>query len=92
LSAAAGIGFVASLFGYTLSSARIFAVQPTLLVAALTVLVACCTVLVPRHGTEGAACALAIAYSVHAFLSWWVLRRSPLEARKIADAPRTQAA
>jgi O-antigen/teichoic acid export membrane protein len=87
LSAAAGIGFVASLLCYALSSARVFAVQPLLLLAALAVLVGCCALLVPNHGGDGAASALVVASSVHALLAWLALRRVRMESRGF-DASR----
>jgi len=92
LSAAAGIGFVASLLCYAISSARVFAVQPLLLGVTLAVLVASCAVLVPRHRGNGAALALMGASSVLALLSWLALRRVRTEARILDEPPVTQAA
>jgi hypothetical protein len=92
LSAAAGIGFVASLLCYALSAARVFAVQPLLLGVSLAVLVASCAALVPRHGGDGAAWGLAIASSVLTLVTWLALRRAPMGARKIDEPHVTQAA
>jgi O-antigen/teichoic acid export membrane protein len=92
LSAAAGIGFVATLLCYALSAARVFAVQPLLLGVTLAVLVASCAALVPRHGGDGAAWGLAIASSVLTLVTWLALRRAPMDARKIAEPHVTQAA
>ncbi len=61
LAAAAGLGFVATLFGYVLTAARVIAIQPILLGVTLAVAVACCAILVPRQGAMGAAWALVIA-------------------------------
>jgi O-antigen/teichoic acid export membrane protein len=91
LSAAAGLGFVASLLCYSLSSARIFAVQPLLVAVTLAVLVACCAALVPRHGGDGAALALVAASSLHALLSWLALRklRPAMDPAKVSPACRS---
>jgi O-antigen/teichoic acid export membrane protein len=75
LSAAAGMGLVASFLGYALTSARIITVQPVLLTVTLTVLVICCVMVVPRYGGAGAAWALVAASSAHAVVSWLALRR-----------------
>ena len=92
LSAAAGLGFVATLLGYSLSAARVFRVQPVLLAVALTVLMAGCAALVPRYGGAGAALSLMLASSVQALLAWLALRKVPIEA-EIRGEPRvTQAA
>jgi O-antigen/teichoic acid export membrane protein len=87
LSAAAGIGFVATLLCYAISSARVFAVQPLLLGVTLAVLVASCAVLVPNHGGDGAASALVVASSVQALLAWLALRRVRMESQGF-DASR----
>ncbi len=92
LSAAAGLGFVASLLCYALSSARVFAVQPLLLVVTLIVLIACCAVLVPRYGGEGAALALVVASSVQALLSGLALRRVQRGVQRFRGSRATQAA
>ena len=76
LSAAAGMGVVASLLGYCLTSARVIAIQPLLLTVTLTVLAACCVAIVPRWGGDGAAWALLAATSVYALASWLALRRA----------------
>jgi O-antigen/teichoic acid export membrane protein len=84
LSAAAGMTVVASMLGYSLTSARVITIQPVLLTVTLTVLVACCTAIVPRWGGEGAAWALLAATSAHALVSWLALRRAvwkPAEIR-----------
>jgi O-antigen/teichoic acid export membrane protein len=76
LSAAAGTALIASLLGYSLTAARVIAVQPLLLTVTLTVLAACCFAVVPRWGTNGAAWALLAATSAHALASWLALRRA----------------
>jgi len=75
LSTAAGMGFVASLLGYALTSARVIAVQPFLLTLTLTLLVTCCAALVPRYGGDGAAWSLFAASSLHVLVSWLALHR-----------------
>lgn len=76
LSVAAASGFVASLLGYALTSARIIVAQPAILIVTLGALTALCAVLVPALGTSGAAWALAVAYVVQGVASRIVLRRS----------------
>ena len=75
LSAAAGMGLVASFLGYALTSARVITVQPVLLTVTLTILVMCCVTVVPRYGGDGAAWALVAASSAHALVSWLALHR-----------------
>ena len=87
----AGMGFVASLLGYSLTSARVIAIQPVLLTATLTVLVVSCAMFVPRYGGVGAAWALFAASSVHSFVSWVALRRFRTEARRILPYDGTPA-
>jgi O-antigen/teichoic acid export membrane protein len=76
LSAAAGMTLVASMLGYSLTAARVIAIQPFLLTLTLTVLTAGCFAIVPRWGESGAAWALLCATSVHALVSWVALRRA----------------
>jgi O-antigen/teichoic acid export membrane protein len=91
LSGAAGMGMVASLLGYALTSARVIALQPLLLTVTLTVLTACCFAVVPRWGGNGAAWALLAATSVHALVSWVALRRAVWKQdptlRQLSDQP-----
>lgn len=92
LSAAAGMALVASLLGYSLTAARVITIQPLLLTVTLTVLAMCCSVLVPRHGGDGAAWALLAATSVHALVSWLVLRRAvwkPAESLRLNEILRS---
>lgn len=74
LSAAAGVGFVATLLGYALTAARVIAVQPVMLSATLAVVTAGCAALVPTHGAAGAAWALVLAALVQAAWSAAALR------------------
>jgi hypothetical protein len=90
LSAAAGMGLVASLLGYSLTSARVITIQPLLLTVTLTVLVVCCSAVVPYRGGEGAAWALLVATSVHALVSWVALRHfvwKPGESMGLHETP-----
>ncbi len=64
LMAAAGIGYVASFFGYAMTAARNFRIQmPLFAVVTITSAVAC-SVLVPGNGLRGAAMALLLAILV----------------------------
>lgn len=58
LSAAAGLGFVATLLGYALTAARVLVLQTWVLATALAVTAAGCAVLVPHLGAIGGAWAL----------------------------------
>jgi O-antigen/teichoic acid export membrane protein len=80
LSLAAGVGFVATLLGYVLTAARVIAVQPVLLAAALGVIVASCQLLVPARGAAGAAWALVAGALVQALASAAALSRFRLGA------------
>lgn len=75
LSVSAGIGFVATLLGYALTAARVIAVQPVLLSAALLVTGIACALLVPRMGALGACWALVLASFVQAVWSAVALNR-----------------
>jgi O-antigen/teichoic acid export membrane protein len=76
LSLAAGIGFVASLYGYALTSARVINIQPVLLAVVIAVLAAGCAALVPRFGGVGAAWAIVAGAAVQALASAAALRLS----------------
>jgi O-antigen/teichoic acid export membrane protein len=64
LSVAAGVGFLASLYGYALTAARIIAVQPVITVAGIAALALLCATIVPRFGSIGAAWAVVGATAV----------------------------
>lgn len=90
LSGAAAMGLMASLLGYSLTSARVITIQPLLLTVTLTVLVVCCSAVVPHFGGEGAAMALLVATSVHALVSWVALRHfvwNPAGTRSLYETP-----
>jgi O-antigen/teichoic acid export membrane protein len=75
LSAAAGLGFLATLLGYALTAARVLVTQATLLSVSLGVTAAGCLVLIPRLGAAGAAWSLVLAALVQAGWSAVALRR-----------------
>jgi O-antigen/teichoic acid export membrane protein len=87
LSAAAGVGFVATLLGYALTAARVITVQPLLLSASLAVATAGCAVLVPAYGAEGAAWALVLGSLVQAIWSAIALKRHTVRAAVQGAAP-----
>lgn len=82
LSVAAGLGFVGSFLGYALTAARVIAVQPVLLLAALGVTAAACAVLSPRLGAAGAAWALVAGAAVQTAASEVALRRRPVRKQR----------
>jgi O-antigen/teichoic acid export membrane protein len=84
LSAAAGLGFVATLLGYLLTAARSIAVQPVLLLATLAATSAGCALLVPARGAPGAAWALAAGAAVQ--LGWSAIAVARLRPGARADA------
>jgi O-antigen/teichoic acid export membrane protein len=84
LSAAAAVGFAATLLGYALTAARVIAVQPVLLTVTLAVACVCCAALVPGHGPSGAAWSLVLAAIVQAAWSAVALGRFRVRA---APAP-----
>jgi O-antigen/teichoic acid export membrane protein len=86
LSAAAGVGFAATLLGYALTAARVIAVQPVLLSATLAIACLGCAALVPAHGAAGAAWSLVLAAVVQAAWSAVALRRF-----RVRPAPATTA-
>jgi O-antigen/teichoic acid export membrane protein len=61
LGVAAGIGYVASLLGYTMTAARYFRAQLPVFLIATLVTAAGCAVLVPRYQLSGAAIAMILA-------------------------------
>lgn len=69
LSAATGIWFLAAVYGYALTSARVIRIQPVILGLTILVLAAGCAVLVPRFGGMGAAWAIAAASGLQALAS-----------------------
>lgn len=85
LSAAAGVGFVATLLGYILTAARVIAVQPILLAATLVVAVAGCAALAPTRGAMGAAWALVPASVVQAIWSAVALSRFRMGPQPSSD-------
>lgn len=80
LSAGACLAFLASLQGYALTSARIIAIQPAILAAAIAVMAVGCAVLVPRLGAVGAAWAILIGSGTK-LLAGAAALRLPLSTR-----------
>jgi O-antigen/teichoic acid export membrane protein len=60
LLVAAGIGYLCSFVGYSVTAARYFAIQVPIFVVSIVVNLAACAVLIPRYGLIGAAWALCI--------------------------------
>jgi hypothetical protein len=89
LSAAAAMGFVATLLGYVLTAARAIAVQPVLLSVTLAVAVGCCALLVPGRGAMGAAWALVAASVVQAVWSGVAIGRISVALSDVGAAVRT---
>ena len=81
--AAAGIGYLASVFGYAMTAARQFTIQVPIFVVSIIVVTAACALLVPRHGLRGAAWAIFLMFIVQLALKgaaiWYALhtRRMP---------------
>src|SRR5581483_8398132 len=60
--AAAGIGYLAFVFGYAMTAARSFRIQVPIYAFSLAVVIAACVVLVPSHGLLGAAWATGVMF------------------------------
>lgn len=89
LSVAAGVGFLASLYGYALTAARIIAVQPVITVAGIAALALLCATTVPRFGSIGAAWAVVGATALLAIARAAALRMARgAGARSEADPGR----
>lgn len=86
LSTAMGIWFLAAVYGYALTSARIIRIQPVILGFSILVLAAGCAALVPRIGAIGAAWAIAASSALQAVASGAALRavRAPVKQRHAA--------
>lgn len=82
LSAAAGFGFVATLYGYALTSVRSIVIQPMVLAVTLTLLVVTSAFLVPAHGAAGAAWAVVVSSVAHAIASAAALRHAHARRRR----------
>lgn len=87
LSAAAGLGFVATLLGYALTAARVLVAQAAVLATTLALTAAACALLVPRLGAAGGAWALALAALVQAGWSALALRRLRVRAPARVEPP-----
>jgi O-antigen/teichoic acid export membrane protein len=74
LSAAAGVGFVASLLGYAITAGRRFNQQMPIQVASIAGSSLACVVLIPRCGLLGAAIAIGLGFAVQIAGELWVLR------------------
>jgi O-antigen/teichoic acid export membrane protein len=62
--AAAGIGYIASVFGYAMTAARQFAIQVPIYVVSLVAVTVGCALWVPSHGLLGAAWATCALFAV----------------------------
>ncbi len=61
---AAGLGYVASVFGYAMTAARLFAIQVPIYLASIVAVTVGCALLVPGHGLLGAAWATCALFAV----------------------------
>ncbi len=80
--AAAGIGYLASVFGYAMTAARQFTIQVPIYAVSIVVVIIACALLVPDHGLLGAAWATFLMFAV----------QLPLKAAAILYGLRTCAA
>jgi O-antigen/teichoic acid export membrane protein len=87
LITAAGVGAVAALLTYALTSARSFRSQVPLFVTVTGSNVIACAILVPRFGLQGAAMATLAANVIHAVLAASLLARVVWEA---STSPREE--
>jgi len=62
--AAAGIGYLASVFGYAMTAARQFTIQVPIYVLSIAVVTIACALLVPGHGMIGAAWAIFMMFAM----------------------------
>ncbi|MCA1669355.1 MAG: lipopolysaccharide biosynthesis protein, partial [Thermomicrobia bacterium] len=62
--AAAGIGYLASVFGYAMTAARQFTIQVPIYALSIVVVTVACALLVPSHGLLGAAWATFLMFAV----------------------------
>jgi O-antigen/teichoic acid export membrane protein len=83
--AAAGIGFVATLLGYTITAARRFTQQMPLQLACLAATALASFVLVPRIGLTGAALSVGIGSLVQMLGEAWILRQVLAEMRSVSS-------
>jgi O-antigen/teichoic acid export membrane protein len=74
MTAAAGVSSIASFLGYGMTAARAFRMQVPVIGASTLATVLFSVLLIPRHGSGGAACALFIGACVQAGYSAAVLR------------------
>jgi O-antigen/teichoic acid export membrane protein len=87
LSAAAGLGFVASLLGYVITAGRRFKEQMPLQIAAVAGTSLACLLLVPRWGLLGAATGIGTGFLVQILGELWVLRSILREPNFCAEQP-----
>ncbi|MDQ2784839.1 MAG: oligosaccharide flippase family protein [Chloroflexota bacterium] len=80
--AAAGIGYLASIFGYAMTAARQFTIQVPIYAVSIGVVIIACALLVPDHGLLGAAWATFLMFAV----------QLPLKAAAILSALRKRPA
>ncbi len=80
--AAAGIGYLASVFGYAMTAARLFTIQVPIYAFSIAVVAVACALLVPTHGLLGAAWATLLMFAV----------QLPLKAAAVLYALRKRAA
>ena len=79
----ASIGFVAALFGYTITAARRFTQQMPLQAACLAATTLAAYLLVPRMGLNGAAISIGIGSLVQTLGEAWILRDVLAEMKRV---------
>jgi O-antigen/teichoic acid export membrane protein len=76
IMAACGLGYVASLLGYALTAARVFAAQVPLQIVTMLTTAAGCALLIPSWGLTGAAAGVGAGNLVQALAEAWLLARN----------------
>ncbi|MGI8856820.1 MAG: lipopolysaccharide biosynthesis protein, partial [Thermomicrobiales bacterium] len=61
---AAGLGYLASVFGYAMTAARLFAIQVPIYLVSIVAVTVGCALLVPSHGLLGAAWATCALFAI----------------------------
>ncbi len=85
--AAAGIGYLASVFGYAMTAARQFTIQVPIFAFSIAVITVACALLVPDHGLRGAAWATFLMFSVQLPLKAAAVAYG-LHKRAVASTPQ----
>jgi O-antigen/teichoic acid export membrane protein len=87
LSAAAGVGFIASLLGYAITAGRRFNQQMPIQIVSIAGSSLACLTLIPRCGLLGAAIAIGLGFAIQIAGELWVLRSLLQSPRAVALHP-----